>query len=642
MKKGPEQDKGKSERAEGKDAAKDIQEKMKMVDMKSATGLLAKNTVLLPSGVARVKQSYGSKVIGEAGSSSGSATGNPRNKTALAPGHSLMDWIRLGNSGVDLTGVGGVPRVVTLTELANHNKQNDAWIAIRGVVFNVTRYMDFHPGGISELMRGVGKDATKLFENVHAWVNYQSILQKCVVGRLSRGTGNNNNSSSSSSTENVVSNTTNCSLTKLDLIKSCMTSIVNQENVPEDSLLNVKMDWRQTSNSITLFYQTVRDYPGVCYQLRRISDSKLVFKLFFERDIITHELDLAADIEWPPVCKRNFDTMEVDFTFTKKKKEIWKSLGSHTISRETNTSSRTYREYEVVVNMPLSKLVHLLVVRAKDYLELVPIGRHVEAKMNVMGMEVSRSYTPVPPCLHPDDMAPSYRSDCLCLMIKKYPNGALSPSITALQIGQTLMLSNALGAFVVESFDRYSVIHMLAGGTGLTAMLGIVQRALARRSVKTINLLNFNKDEDNMFYVAQLEKASAEKKLKVTHILSQAGSTWSGKRGAISDDLLKELVAEDSPDACVFTCGPPGFIQSAKNSAGNRIKCTISTINPVQMCLHFFIPNSRTSVKSWKSERRNYVWFYRIFNHPFGYFYSYFRPQSTSRHENPFIRYIRT
>lgn len=98
-------------------------------------------------------------------------------------------------------------------------------------------------------------------------------------------------------------------------------------------------------------------------------------------------------------------------------------------------------------------------------------------------MEVSRSYTPVPPCLHPDDMAPSYRSDCLCLMIKKYPNGALSPSITALQSGQTLMLSNALGAFVVESFDRYSVIHMLVGGTGLTAMLGIVQRALARRIV---------------------------------------------------------------------------------------------------------------------------------------------------------------
>lgn len=68
-----------------------------------------------------------------------SFTGNPRNKTALAPGHSLMDWIRLGNSGVDLTGVGGVQRVVTLSELANHNKQTDAWIAICGLYFMLLR-----------------------------------------------------------------------------------------------------------------------------------------------------------------------------------------------------------------------------------------------------------------------------------------------------------------------------------------------------------------------------------------------------------------------------------------------------------------------------------------------------------------------
>lgn len=59
-------------------------------------------------------------------------TGNPRNKTVLGPGYSLMDWIRLGTSGIDLTGVGGIRQVVTVAELAKHNKENDAWIAIRG------------------------------------------------------------------------------------------------------------------------------------------------------------------------------------------------------------------------------------------------------------------------------------------------------------------------------------------------------------------------------------------------------------------------------------------------------------------------------------------------------------------------------
>lgn len=58
--------------------------------------------------------------------------GNPRNKVALKPGHSLMDWIRLGNSGKDLTGVGGAFLNVSKAELEQHNKRNDAWLSIRG------------------------------------------------------------------------------------------------------------------------------------------------------------------------------------------------------------------------------------------------------------------------------------------------------------------------------------------------------------------------------------------------------------------------------------------------------------------------------------------------------------------------------
>ncbi|XP_037073112.1 cytochrome b5 reductase 4-like [Pollicipes pollicipes] len=82
------------------------------------------------------------------------ATGNPRNKVALAPGRSLMDWIRLTNSGADLTGV-----------------------------YNVSRYVEYHPGGADELMRGVGADATDLFDSVHRWVNYEGMLKKCLVGK---------------------------------------------------------------------------------------------------------------------------------------------------------------------------------------------------------------------------------------------------------------------------------------------------------------------------------------------------------------------------------------------------------------------------------------------------------------------------
>lgn len=78
-------------------------------------------------------------------------------------------------------------------------------------------------------------------------------------------------------------------------------------------LSDIKMNWRQTSNSLTFFYQAIRNYPGIYYQLQWLNDSKLMFKLTFEKYVVIHELELTADVEWPPTYKRNFDTMEVDY-----------------------------------------------------------------------------------------------------------------------------------------------------------------------------------------------------------------------------------------------------------------------------------------------------------------------------------------
>ena len=36
---------------------------------------------------------------------------------------------------------------------------------------------DDFQGGFDELMKGAGKDATKIFNEVHRWVNYESMLQ---------------------------------------------------------------------------------------------------------------------------------------------------------------------------------------------------------------------------------------------------------------------------------------------------------------------------------------------------------------------------------------------------------------------------------------------------------------------------------
>lgn len=109
---------------------------------------------------------------------------NERKKFALAKGYSLMDWIRFSKETIDLAGNKGILRPITLDELSKHDKEDDCWMAIFGKVYNVTPYMKYHPGGIDELMKGAGKNATDLFVQVHQWVNVQSMLEKCLLGPL--------------------------------------------------------------------------------------------------------------------------------------------------------------------------------------------------------------------------------------------------------------------------------------------------------------------------------------------------------------------------------------------------------------------------------------------------------------------------
>eukprot|EP00127_Corallochytrium_limacisporum_P007216 Clim_evm89s243 gene=Clim_evmTU89s243 len=123
--------------------------------------------------------------VGGSSREGGASNDKVRAKVPLQKGRSLMDWIRLMNErGPALNGIGGRKMRVTMEELAKHNTREDAWMAVNGVVYNVTEYMEFHPGGEGKLMEGVGTDATALFNRYHSWVNPQTMLEKTIVGPL--------------------------------------------------------------------------------------------------------------------------------------------------------------------------------------------------------------------------------------------------------------------------------------------------------------------------------------------------------------------------------------------------------------------------------------------------------------------------
>ena len=84
-----------------------------------------------------------------------------------------QDWMRL----VRARGIPPVPRSIPLSEIAKHCTKDDAWMAINGRVYDVSPYMDFHPGGVPELVRGAGKDATALFNSFHPWYAARALVR---------------------------------------------------------------------------------------------------------------------------------------------------------------------------------------------------------------------------------------------------------------------------------------------------------------------------------------------------------------------------------------------------------------------------------------------------------------------------------
>ena len=48
----------------------------------------------------------------------------------------------------------------TRSEVAQHNTDSDCWVIVSDKVYNVTTFLDDHPGGKRAIMMYAGKDAT--------------------------------------------------------------------------------------------------------------------------------------------------------------------------------------------------------------------------------------------------------------------------------------------------------------------------------------------------------------------------------------------------------------------------------------------------------------------------------------------------
>ncbi|KAL5562100.1 hypothetical protein UlMin_031847 [Ulmus minor] len=79
-------------------------------------------------------------------------------------------------------------KVFTLADVAQHNSRETCWLIIEGKVYDVTKFLEDHPGGDDVLLSVTGKDATDDFEDVGHSTSAKAMMDEFYVGDMDTST----------------------------------------------------------------------------------------------------------------------------------------------------------------------------------------------------------------------------------------------------------------------------------------------------------------------------------------------------------------------------------------------------------------------------------------------------------------------
>lgn len=220
----------------------------------------------------------------------------------------------------------------------------------------------------------------------------------------------------------------------------------------------------------------------------------------------------------------------------------------------------------------------------------LPIGQHFMIKVTDPSTRESiiRSYTPI---------SETEQEGFVDLLVKIYfatptvPGGKMTMALESLPLGSVIECKGPTGRFeylgngkvVISGKERHiRSFKMICGGTGITPIFQVLRAVMQDTADPTgCVVLDGNRQEEDILCRNELDAFEAldGQKCQIIHTLSKASDAWSGRRGRISEELLREYAPPDD-ESMVLICGPGPMEKSAKQ--------ILLAMGWAESSLHFF------------------------------------------------------
>lgn len=416
-------------------------------------------------------------------------------------------------------------------------------------VYNVTKYLNDHPGGAEVLIDTAGTDASEAFDNAGHSEDAFEIMAEYRIGKL-KGAGNRK-------TAKPVKVAASAAPKPKEPSKARGITTTIGATAAVAALGAAGFYYASGTGAFTALPNLIFLNPA----LSKNTVSRTRGLGFFEGFLLASAVfGIAGGV----VSQKIMKLLHAHPSFMNYPPHIKipKAAKPNILLQGGWLHSSTYQTLPLVKKELVAPNTYRLVFELPNPQAVLglPIGQHIAIAADINGKSVSRSYTPV-----------SNNADkgVLELVIKCYPQGLLTGGyLEKLQIGDEVKFRGPKGAMRYKR-GLCKNIGMLAGGSGITPMYQLI-RAICEDDQDTtkISLIYANRSEKDILLRQELDAFARRypKNLQVYYLLDSAPKSWTGGVGYVTKELMAERFPPVGVDSKVMICGPPGMVNAAKKS----------------------------------------------------------------------------